>query len=200
MKKIIVMMGGQGVGKGTFSEMLSDKFGYKHIETGAMLRSALADSDIAKTIARGELVSDEMLFDMIASQIGNGDVILDGFPRTIGQAKWLIQNFAGKLDIRVIYLEVPEDIMITRINKRIKDGHGHDKDKDKDHDHGHDHGHGHFVNFENLSISISICQSIQSTFPVTVEFLADYCEPRSELPLASCSPTGRPNNCSVVFP
>ena len=85
-----------------------------------------------------------------------------------------------------------------------KEGHGHghdkDKDKDKDHDHGHGHGHGHFVNFENLSISVSICQSIQSTFPVTVEFLADYCEPRSELSLSSCSPTGRPGNCSVVFP
>jgi hypothetical protein len=56
------------------------------------------------------------------------------------------------------------------------------------------------VNFENLSISVTVCQSIQSTFPVTVEFLADYCEPRSELPLSSCSPAGRPSNCSVVFP
>lgn len=130
MKKLIVMMGGQGVGKGTFSRMLADKYGFRHVETGAMLRSAPADSDIAKTIARGELVPDEMLFDLIASQIGNGDVILDGFPRTISQAKWLIQNFAGKLDIRVIYLEVPEDIMITRINKRIKDGGGRADDAD----------------------------------------------------------------------
>lgn len=115
-------MGGQGVGKGTFSHMLADKYGFRHVETGAMLRSAPADSDIAKTIARGELVPDEMLFDMIASQIGNGDVILDGFPRTIGQAKWLIQNFAGKLDICVIFLDITEEKMMAHIKKRIKEG------------------------------------------------------------------------------
>lgn len=55
------------------------------------------------------------------------------------------------------------------------------------------------VTFENLTLSISVCQSIQSTFPVTVEFLAEYCEPRADLPLA-CSPSSRPNNCAVVFP
>ncbi len=123
-------MGGQGVGKGTFSNMLADKYGFSHVETGAMLRSAPADSDIAKIIARGELVPDEMLFDLIKPKIDSGDVILDGFPRTIGQAKWLIQNFADKLDIRVIYLEVSEDIMIARINKRIKEGGGRADDAD----------------------------------------------------------------------
>ncbi|MEK4627024.1 MAG: hypothetical protein ABS944_11720 [Solibacillus sp.] len=55
------------------------------------------------------------------------------------------------------------------------------------------------VSFENLSLSVSVCQSIQSTYPVTVEFLADYCEPRADLPFA-CPPAGRPSNCSVVFP
>ena len=55
------------------------------------------------------------------------------------------------------------------------------------------------ITFENLSLSIAVCQSIQSTFPVTVEFLADYCEPRADLPFA-CAPASRPNNCAVVFP
>lgn len=55
------------------------------------------------------------------------------------------------------------------------------------------------ITFSNLSLSISVCQSIQSTFPVTVEFLANYCEPRADLPTA-CPPASRPNNCSVVFP
>lgn len=59
--------------------------------------------------------------------------------------------------------------------------------------------HDHEVKFSNLTISVAVCQSIQSTFPVTVEFLADYCEPRAELPF-SCGPTVRPKNCSVVFP
>lgn len=55
------------------------------------------------------------------------------------------------------------------------------------------------VTFGNLSLSVAVCQSIQSTFPVTVEFLADYCEPRADLPI-TCPPASRPNNCSVVFP
>lgn len=55
------------------------------------------------------------------------------------------------------------------------------------------------ITFENLSLSVAVCQSIQSTFPVTVEFLAEYCEPRADLPL-TCPPAGRPKNCSVVYP
>jgi len=50
-----------------------------------------------------------------------------------------------------------------------------------------------------LNLSVATCQSIQSTFPVTVEFLADYCEPRDDLPTA-CPPPLRPQQCSVVFP
>lgn len=55
------------------------------------------------------------------------------------------------------------------------------------------------ITFTNLSLSIAVCQSIQSTFPVTVEFLADYCEPRADLPF-TCPPVGRPHNCSLIFP
>ncbi|MBO0602788.1 hypothetical protein I2483_14055 [Sporosarcina sp. E16_3] len=55
------------------------------------------------------------------------------------------------------------------------------------------------IKFSDLSISIDTCQSIQSTFPVTVEFLADYCEPREDLATA-CAPPMRPQQCSVVFP
>lgn len=55
------------------------------------------------------------------------------------------------------------------------------------------------IGFSALTISVSTCQSIQSTFPVTVEFLADYCEPRADLPLACPGPV-RPLDCSVVFP
>ena len=57
----------------------------------------------------------------------------------------------------------------------------------------------HKVHFPDLSITVSVCQSIQSTFPVTVEFLADYCEPRADFPFA-CSPTSRPRQCSAIFP
>ena len=55
------------------------------------------------------------------------------------------------------------------------------------------------VTFDNLVISITVCQSIQSTFPVIVEFLAEYCEPRADLPFA-CPPPSRPQNGSFIFP
>ncbi|ATP39651.1 hypothetical protein CSE16_06070 [Solibacillus sp. R5-41] len=55
------------------------------------------------------------------------------------------------------------------------------------------------ITFSALSITVAVCQSIQSTFPVTVEFLANYCEPRADLP-TSCSPAGRPKQCHGLFP
>lgn len=131
MHTMIVMMGGQGVGKGTFSNMLMSIGDYTHIETGAILRAAPADSDIAKTIARGELVTDELLFDFIAPKIDCGtDIILDGFPRTTPQAQWLVKNYANKFDIQIIYLNVPESVMTARIEKRIREGGGRADDAD----------------------------------------------------------------------
>jgi len=55
------------------------------------------------------------------------------------------------------------------------------------------------IKFKNLTITVSTCQSIQSTFPVTVEFLADYCDPRADLPFACPGPV-RPHHCSTIFP
>lgn len=55
------------------------------------------------------------------------------------------------------------------------------------------------ITFSALSITVAVCQSIQSTFPVTVEFLAKYCEPRADLPF-SCPANTRPKHCSAIFP
>lgn len=53
--------------------------------------------------------------------------------------------------------------------------------------------------FTDLMISVTTCQSIQSTFPVTVEFLAEFCEPRADLPIA-CPAPKHPKQCPAVFP
>lgn len=58
---------------------------------------------------------------------------------------------------------------------------------------------GSWVDINKLTISVSTCQSIQSTFPVTVEFLADYCNPRADLPIACPGPV-RPSDCNNIFP
>ena len=122
-KQIIVMMGGPGVGKGTFSHMLMDTHPYKHIEAGAMLRAMPADSEIGKLISAGNLVPDELVCDLMAPLLTDkNDIILDGFPRTLGQAKWLVQNYANKYNIHVLYLATDEKTLIARIHKRVRDG------------------------------------------------------------------------------
>lgn len=130
--KMILLMGGQGVGKGTHARALIERDGYGYIETGAMLRALPSESRLGQIIARGELVPDEDLFGLISNAIqgASGDIILDGFPRTLGQAQWIVQNYADKFDIRVIYLNVSKEIMLARIQKRIREGGGRADDAD----------------------------------------------------------------------
>jgi adenylate kinase len=133
MKEIIIIMGGQGAGKGTFSAMLRGAKEYDYIETGAMFRSLPADSEIAGLIAAGALVPDEMLFELVGSRIGfDRDILIDGFPRTLPQAQWFVRNYSDKFRIRVVYLNVPEEIMLLRIQKRLRvDGCGRADDADE---------------------------------------------------------------------
>ena len=122
---MIVMMGGPGTGKGTFARMLRDIHPeYTHIETGAILRSQPDGSPIRIAIAEGNLIPDEKVCDLVAKTIAqtSGDIILDGFPRTLVQAQWLVEKYANKYDVQVIYLNVPDEIMIKRINKRKSAG------------------------------------------------------------------------------
>jgi adenylate kinase len=119
-KEIIVFMGGQGVGKGTFSTMLRACRDCEYIETGAMFRSLPPDSDIVKLISAGILVPDEKLFEMISLKIqGDKDILIDGFPRTLPQARWFVEHYAKLFDISIIYLNVPEEIMLKRIHGRL---------------------------------------------------------------------------------
>ncbi len=132
MKKMILLMGGQGVGKGTFANLLQERHSYKHIETGKMLREAAnSNKNIADIMARGELLPFEMLTELVAANITpDQDLLLDGFPRTLEQAKWLINNYSKKFNVHVIYLNVPEEVMIKRIQKRINEGAGRADDAD----------------------------------------------------------------------
>ncbi|KXH78576.1 hypothetical protein [Sporosarcina sp. HYO08] len=56
------------------------------------------------------------------------------------------------------------------------------------------------IRFTDLNISVSTCQSIQSTFPVTVEFSANFCEPREDFPTAACPAPTHPKQCPAIFP
>ena len=128
---MIVFMGGQGSGKGTFANLLLKQGQFDYVEAGAILRNMPKESAIYQKITRGELVSDEDLFPIISEYIKtDGDLILDGFPRTVGQAKWLIENYADKFNIKIIFLNISEETMIAHIQKRIREGGNRSDDND----------------------------------------------------------------------
>jgi len=94
----IILLGPPGAGKGTQAKLISDTFGIPQISTGDILRANVARKTElgmkAKAIMdRGDLVPDELVCDMVASRLLEADCvrgfILDGFPRTVGQAEWL---------------------------------------------------------------------------------------------------------------
>ena len=130
--EMLVFVGGQGSGKGTFAKMLLKQHDYNYVEAGDILRQMPTDSEIGKKIARGELLQDKELFPIIEKYITTDkDIIMDGFPRTIGQAKWLVENYSDIFNIRVIFLNITEEKMIARIKNRIKEGGNRADDMDE---------------------------------------------------------------------
>lgn len=133
MRKLILMMGGQGSGKGTLSKrLLENVTGFTYIETGAMLRSLPDDSPLRPIVERGEFVPDAEVCKLLKSKIdaATGDVLLDGFPRKVSQAQWVVDTFSGDFEIIAVYLNLPESLMLKRIENRIAMGGGRADDAD----------------------------------------------------------------------
>lgn len=125
----IVLLGGPGAGKGTQSEFLIRDFGMLHISTGDLLREAVANKTEAGLKAKtfmdaGDLVPDDVIVGIMkekfeTSDISNG-LILDGFPRTVEQAKAL-DEMLGELNTQIdkaILIDTPNDVIIDRICSR----------------------------------------------------------------------------------
>ena len=122
----IILLGPPGSGKGTQGHLLSQKYGIPEISTGDILRTAIhsgmALGEIAKSyMNRGALVPDDIIIRIVKERLVQADTlhgfILDGFPRTVGQAEALKQMLAEmrKAIEYVICIDVPE----TELGKRL---------------------------------------------------------------------------------
>ena len=94
----IILLGAPGAGKGTQAKLIAATYAIPQISTGDLFRENVARGTelglkVKETLARGELVTDGLVNDMVAERLAHPDVnrgfILDGFPRTVGQAEWL---------------------------------------------------------------------------------------------------------------
>ena len=127
--KNIIFIAPPAAGKGTQSELLCEKYGYVHISTGDLLRGVDATSELGievnNIMQSGSLVSDEIIFKLIEERLSRDDVkngiILDGFPRTLNQAKVYeeLQNKLGLTDYVVIFINISEEMAMGRALGRL---------------------------------------------------------------------------------
>jgi adenylate kinase len=127
----IVFLGPPGSGKGTQAKTLARSLGVPVISTGEMLRTAVREGTplglkAKETIESGDLVSDELMIALIRERLAEPDAqrgfVLDGFPRTVEQARELdrLLAAAGPADgvTAVINLRVPEEVLLERLHGR----------------------------------------------------------------------------------
>lgn len=122
----IIILGNIGVGKGTQGKLIMEKYNIPYFATGDIFRENIQKNTplgikVKEIVSQGKLVSDELVNEIVFDKINNLDnFILDGYPRTLNQALALenfIKNKNKDLDL-VIYIDVPEEVIIKRLTGR----------------------------------------------------------------------------------
>ena len=119
------MFGPPGSGKGTYASRLANKLGIPHISTGDLVRNEIRErTSLGKTIEnysnKGLLVPDEMITEILKKRLASeptAGFILEGYPRTLAQAKEL--EHITRIDL-VLNLDVPDNVIVTRLSARLQ--------------------------------------------------------------------------------
>jgi adenylate kinase len=121
----LIFIGPPGIGKGTYAKMISQKYGIPHISTGDIFREEIAKGSelglkVKQYVEKGLLVPDEIVVEVVRKVLERPECrkgfILDGFPRTIEQAKAL--DDMTKIDV-VFLFEAPVEVIIERVSGRL---------------------------------------------------------------------------------
>jgi adenylate kinase len=121
----LIILGPPGAGKGTQAKLLCRDYSIPHISTGDILRKAITDGtplgkEVKSILARGALVSDELIFSLVKARLLEPDCengfLFDGFPRTIPQAEAMV-SVGIEIDA-VIEIEVADEVIIERLAGR----------------------------------------------------------------------------------
>ena len=124
----LIMLGPPGAGKGTQADQIARAHGIPKISTGDILREAIHSGTemgklAAAIVARGELVSDDVVVGIVRERLNRKDVrdgfILDGFPRTVAQAAALDEIVKGRAPLVIVEIAVPDADIVRRLSMRM---------------------------------------------------------------------------------
>jgi adenylate kinase len=138
---IWVIFGPPGSGKGTQAELLTSALGVPHVSTGDLLRAETEagtplGAEVAPLLAAGELVPDDVIERILERRLARPDAargaILDGYPRTVAQARSLDRRLAaaGRPVRAVVVLDVDEEALLERLIHRADEQHRADDNRD----------------------------------------------------------------------
>jgi adenylate kinase len=128
MELNLVMLGPPGAGKGTQARQLRRRWNIPHISTGAMLREAVQAGtplgrEVAAIMETGGLIDDEVITRVVTERLAQPDTkrgfLLDGFPRTIPQARALDEIVAGRAPLIIIEIVLSQSEVIRRLASRM---------------------------------------------------------------------------------
>ena len=127
-KKVVILLGPPGSGKGTQAVRLTKELGIPHISTGDLFRENISKNTELGQRAKsymdaGKLVPDELVLDMLFDRVSRPDCskgyLLDGFPRTLTQAEALGKHLEDGTDLSVLELQVPDELIVKRVAGRL---------------------------------------------------------------------------------